>query len=163
MRILCVEEVMGSDVVWISIDWGGSVRLASFNYGKRILHFFLAVSRHRVAKLLLLASQCRARVRIQEPCKGFSRYVMLKSVLKFVDTCNLVWMGLERKPVWRIVGRLWARRSGVRISAEAGDLSILQNVQTGSVVHPASYSVDTPGFFLWVKATGTWGRPLTSI
>jgi hypothetical protein len=40
-----------------------------------------------------------------------------------------------------IVTRLRAGRSGVRIPVEARDFSLLQNVQTGSGAHPASYSV----------------------
>jgi hypothetical protein len=33
-------------------------------------------------------------------------------------------------------------QSGVRIPAEARDLSLFQNFQTGSVTHPASHAVD---------------------
>lgn len=38
---------------------------------------------------------------------------------------------------------LQAGRSGVRDSAQARNLSLLQDVQTGSGSHPLSYSVDT--------------------
>jgi len=41
------------------------------------------------------------------------------------------------------VNTLWAGRPGVRILAEATDLSLLQNVQTSPGFHPASYSMGT--------------------
>ena len=56
----------------------------------------------------------------------------------------------SRVTVVGIVTWLQDGRFGVRISAGA----ILQNAQTGSRAHPASYSVGTGGCFLWVKRSG---------
>lgn len=42
-----------------------------------------------------------------------------------------------------MVPKLWAGRSGIRISAETRDFSLLQKVQTGCWAHPASCSVGT--------------------
>ena len=42
-----------------------------------------------------------------------------------------------------IATRLGAARSGVRIPADAEDFFLLQNVQAGSGVHLASYSIGT--------------------
>jgi len=44
--------------------------------------------------------------------------------------------------------RIYAGRSGVQISAEAIELSILQNIQTSSGTHPASKSIKYRAF-LW--------------
>lgn len=41
------------------------------------------------------------------------------------------------------VNRPWAGCSGFHIPARAGDLSLIQNVQTVSGTHPASYSIGT--------------------
>jgi hypothetical protein len=49
----------------------------------------------------------------------------------------------SRRSVVGIVTRLWACRSGVRIPVGERDLSLLQNVHTGSEAHPASNSVGT--------------------
>jgi hypothetical protein len=51
---------------------------------------------------------------------------------------------------------LLAKRCGVRIPAAARDFSVLQVVQTGSVVHPPSHSRGAGGSFPRDKATGTW-------
>ena len=62
------------------------------------------------------------------------------------------------------VTRLQTRRpksSGVRIPEKARDFSLLQNVQTGSGAHPASYSLGT-GVLHRVKAVRTWCRQVTS-
>jgi len=48
-----------------------------------------------------------------------------------------------RRSAVGIVARLWACRSGVRIPVGENDLSLLQNVNTGSEANPASYSVGT--------------------
>ena len=40
-----------------------------------------------------------------------------------------------------VVTRLWAAQSRVPIFTRAPDLSLLQNVQTGSGAHSASYSM----------------------
>lgn len=46
-----------------------------------------------------------------------------------------------RRSAVGIVTRLWACRSGMRIPVGERDHSLLQNVNTGSKAHPASYSV----------------------
>jgi hypothetical protein len=43
---------------------------------------------------------------------------------------------------------LWDERSGVRIPAGAGNLSLYHCVQAGSGAHPASYQMDN-GLFPW--------------
>jgi hypothetical protein len=52
----------------------------------------------------------------------------------------------------RIVTVLQAGQSGIWILAAAGDLSLLWNIHTGSVVHPASYSIGTGPSFPGSKA-----------
>ena len=49
----------------------------------------------------------------------------------------------SQNSVVSIVNRPWAGCSGFHIPARAGDLSLNQNVQTGSGTHPASYSTGT--------------------
>jgi hypothetical protein len=39
-------------------------------------------------------------------------------------------------------------------SRQGQDISLLYSVQTGSGAHPASYTMDTGGFFHWGKAAG---------
>ena len=53
-----------------------------------------------------------------------------------------------------IVTRLQTGRSGIRISASAGDFCLLENVQTGSGAHPASCSVGTVAVCPEVKRPG---------
>lgn len=57
--------------------------------------------------------------------------------------------------VGNTVTRLWAERSGGRILAMARDCILLQNFQTGPVVHVASYRMET-GFFPRGKAAGAY-------
>jgi len=52
---------------------------------------------------------------------------------------------------------LQAGRPGVRIPADAPDLSLLQNVQTSPGVHPASYSTGTGDSLPRNKAAGVQG------
>ena len=56
---------------------------------------------------------------------------------------------------------LAAGRSEVRALVRAGNLSLLQNVHTGSGVHPASCSVGT-GFLPGDEAAREWADHLTS-
>lgn len=49
----------------------------------------------------------------------------------------------SQNSVVSIVNRLWAGCSGFHIPARAKDLSLIQNVQTGSGTHPASCSIGT--------------------
>ena len=51
------------------------------------------------------------------------------------------------------IATIWSGRSGVRISVEKRDTSLLRNVQTGSKTRPASYSIFTGGSFR-VKCLG---------
>lgn len=44
---------------------------------------------------------------------------------------------------------------GIRIPAGTGVCSLLQNLRTGSVAHPTSYSLGTRSFFCRVKRTGS--------
>ena len=53
----------------------------------------------------------------------------------------------SRDSVVVIVTRLRAGQSAVRTPAGARDFSLLENVQTGSEVHQASYSMDTGVLF----------------
>jgi len=53
-----------------------------------------------------------------------------------------------------VVSRLQALSSLVRITVGTRDTSLMQNVQTASEAHSASYSVST-GFFLGRKVTGS--------
>jgi hypothetical protein len=46
------------------------------------------------------------------------------------------------------------RGSRVRFPAGAGNFSLYHHVQNGSVAHPASYPMDTRGFFPGGKAAG---------
>jgi hypothetical protein len=46
------------------------------------------------------------------------------------------------------------RMIGVRFPAGAGNFSPLHHVQSGSGAHPASYSMDTGGYFPGGKAVG---------
>jgi hypothetical protein len=56
-----------------------------------------------------------------------------------------------------IVTRLQAGRSGVRIPAGVRDFSLLQNVQNGSGVHLASYTMGTRCSFPGGKAARAQG------
>jgi hypothetical protein len=51
---------------------------------------------------------------------------------------------------------------GVRFPAGAGNVSLLQNVQTGSGNDLASYPMGNRGSFPGGKAAGVWTWPLTS-
>jgi len=53
------------------------------------------------------------------------------------------------------VNRLWAERSGDRILVMARDCILLQNPQTVSAIHVASYRLGT-GFFPRGKAAGAY-------
>jgi hypothetical protein len=53
------------------------------------------------------------------------------------------------------VTRLRAGQSGVRTQKRTG-FSLLQNVQTGSEVDTASYSMGSGSFFSSGKAAGVW-------
>jgi hypothetical protein len=61
-----------------------------------------------------------------------------------------------------IATRLWTGQSRVWILVGARDISLFQNVQTGSGAHPASYSVRT-GILSQSKGVGSWSSSLTSI
>jgi hypothetical protein len=54
----------------------------------------------------------------------------------------------------------WSR---VRVPAGVGNFSFHHRVQTGCVVHPASYPMGARGSFSGGKAAGGWSWPLTSI
>jgi hypothetical protein len=43
-----------------------------------------------------------------------------------------------------------------RFLTEAGDFSLLYNVQTGSAAHPALYPMDTGELFSGGKVAGVW-------
>jgi hypothetical protein len=62
-----------------------------------------------------------------------------------------------------VVTRLEAGQSGVSKPAEARDLSLLQNIQTGCGAHPPSYSMGAGGSFFQDTVARTWHCPLTSI
>jgi len=47
--------------------------------------------------------------------------------------------------------------------AEASNFSLHHSAQTGSGAHPASYPMETRGYFPGGKAAGAWSWPLTSI
>jgi hypothetical protein len=49
------------------------------------------------------------------------------------------------------LGYMLENRGTIRISEEATDVSLLQNVQTGSGAHPSPYSISTGAFFPEVK------------
>ena len=50
--------------------------------------------------------------------------------------------------------RLWTGRPGVQIPVGVRDSSLLRNIQTGSGVHPDSYSVVTVGLSWGCKVDG---------
>jgi hypothetical protein len=55
------------------------------------------------------------------------------------------------------------RGSRARFPAGAVTFSLHHRVQNGSGAHPASYSMDTKGYFPGGKAAGTWSWSLISI
>jgi len=50
-----------------------------------------------------------------------------------------------------------------RFLTEQRNLSVIYSVQTGSVTHPASYSMGTGGSMTLGKAAGAWSWQATSI
>jgi len=61
------------------------------------------------------------------------------------------------------MARLQAGHPRVQIPAGTRNSCLLQNIQTGSGSHTASYSVDTEGINLGGKAARAWGWALSSI
>jgi hypothetical protein len=85
----------------------------------------------------------------------------MRATEEFTEICRHVqfwfeseWKG-SREAIYSMVTRLWVRRSGVRISAGVGDLSVLQNIQTGSMAHLVSHSLGNHGSILWLRASVT--------
>jgi hypothetical protein len=73
----------------------------------------------------------------------------------FIYLFELIYRHGERRQVVSTVTRLRVGRSGIRIPAVARYLSVLQNVQTGSRTHPASFSTGTGGPSLRAKWAGS--------
>jgi hypothetical protein len=61
-----------------------------------------------------------------------------------------------------IVIMLRSGKSGVQ-TMQWADFSLLQHIQIGSAVHPASYSMGTKSSFTSRKAAAVWGRTLDTI
>jgi hypothetical protein len=57
----------------------------------------------------------------------------------------------------------WTAEGSEFESLEGQEFSVLHVVQTCSAVHPASYPMDTGGYFPGGKAAAVWSWPLTSI
>jgi hypothetical protein len=66
---------------------------------------------------------------------------------------SVQWLDYRLDSWWIVVG----------FPAGAREFSLLRNIQTGSVAHPASYSMAPRDALPWDKATGAWSWPLTSI
>jgi len=54
----------------------------------------------------------------------------------------------------------WSGKSGVQTLEWAEDFSLLQHIQIGSAVNPASYSMDTKSSYTSSKAAAVCGRTL---
>jgi hypothetical protein len=64
---------------------------------------------------------------------------------------------LQKNILYSNVGatRMWVGRYWVMFQGQARDQFLHQNVQTGTVAHPASYWRGTEGFFFWVQQPGS--------
>jgi hypothetical protein len=88
------------------------------------------------------------------------KYKFIYCITQTKVTEALMWSG---SIIVNIVTRFWVGWSVPEIWAGARDFSLLQNIQTGSGAHPASYSMGMGGYFLRSEAGGTWGWPLTFV
>lgn len=75
----------------------------------------------------------------------------------FGETINFLTTSPEKwrwDDIVRLLTRLWIGRSWVWIAEGARDSSLLQNIQTSSPAHPASYSMGNRGPILGIKRPG---------
>ena len=121
--------------------------------------------RHSNAFLRCIAPACVAGLQYFNTCPAYKR-----AVPPFYDNrgvilisappvCLSAWTDKQNKrkfyviAYWGTVNGLRAGRSSVRTPSEARNFSLLQNISTGSVAHPASYWIDT-WVLSWVMGRG---------
>jgi hypothetical protein len=94
------------------------------------------------------------------PVKDYE--ILLQNPSPFItdgSSCNLTFGSL--KTVVGTASALRDGRSGVQVPAKPRDFSQVQNVETASGTHIASYLI-CRGSFFWKKAAGAWVWPLNS-